>query len=122
MKDFIEYLNDIEALKHERKFDLAWQMANKGLEDLLSQGDDSWYMMYYQMADISAIEKNWDQALFHMGLVIHFLKRVGGLTHEKFIKKLLHEVGHLAYYNKFIELSLNTDPKELQVILQNEMK
>ena len=115
MKNFLQYLEQIESLKKAKKFDEAWKSANKGVADLLSQKDESWYMMYYQMADIFAREKKWRQALLQMGLVIHFNHGLGGITHEKFVKRLLKKFNKETAFNSYIELSLNTKPQELEV-------
>lgn len=115
MKTFLQYLDEIESLKRQKKSDEAWRAANKGIIDLSKQQDDMWYMMYYQMADILAREKKWSQALFHMGLVIHFLHGLGGITHEKFVKRLLKKYNKEALFDKYIELSINSEPKELEM-------
>jgi len=92
--------------------------VNKGVVDLLKQKDELWYMMYYQMADILFKEKKWLEAIFHMGLVIHFLRRLGGSTHEKFVKKLLKKFDKEILFDQYLELSLNTKPNELEVKIQ----
>lgn len=118
MQTFIQYLEEIESLKKAKKFDEAWGAANKGITDLLKQKDDMWFMMYYQMADILAREKKWAQALSQMGLVIHFLHGLGGITHEKFVKRLLKKFNKEMLFDKYIELSLNTEPGELDIKVQ----
>lgn len=122
MKNFVDYLNEIELLKKQKKFDEAWQVANEGVIDLLKQQDDMWYMMYYQMADILAREKKWLQALFQMGLVIHFHHGLGGATHERFIKRLLKKIDKIKLFDDYIELSINSDPKELEIKLLELLK
>lgn len=114
MKTFLEYLDEIESLKKKKRFDEAWRVANQGIINLPKQQDDMWYMMYYQMADILAREKKWLQALFQMGLVIHFIHRLGGITHEKFVKRLLKKIDKESLFDEYVELSINSEPKKLE--------
>ena len=122
MKTFIQYLDEIKSLKKQKKFDDAWRLANKGIIDLLKQQDDMWCMMYYQMADILAREKKWSQALFQMGLVIHFLHGLGGITHKKFVKRLLKKFDKESLFDEYIELSISSEPTELEKKLRKLIK
>ena len=45
MKDFLFYLENIQELKKDKKFDEAWKVSNEWISDLLSQKDDSWYFL-----------------------------------------------------------------------------
>jgi len=86
MNSFISYLDKIESLIKEKRYDEAWSIANEGLIKI--EGEDK-YMMYYQMANIMAREKKWFDALEKMGLVIYYLKGLGGISHKKFVLRLL---------------------------------
>jgi len=122
MKTFLQYLDEIESLKKQKKLDEAWRAANQGIIDLSKQRDDSWYMMYYQMADILAREEKWSQALFQMGLVINFLHGLGGITHEKFVKRLLKKFKKELLFDEYIELSISSEPRELETKLSELIK
>ena len=50
-----------------------------------------------------------------MGLVIYFNHGLGGITHEKFVKRLLKKFNKETAFNSYVELSLNTKPQELEV-------
>ena len=114
MKEFTQYLKELETLKKAGEFNEAWKLANLAMADFVKRGDEYWYDFYYQMADISAREKKWENALFHMGLITHYLKRIGGVSHEKFIKRLLKKFEKEASYNEFIDLSITSKPEDLR--------
>ncbi len=113
MKSFAKYLQEIDKLKKQRQYDKAWKLAHKALVDFLKRKDESWFMFYYQLADISAREKRWMDALFFMSLVTHYLQRLGGVTHEKFIKRLLKKYGKEDRLEDFIKFSIQTPPERL---------
>ena len=73
-----------------------------------------WFMMYYQMADILAREKKWLHALRDMGFVVHYLKGLGGLTHEKFVKRLLRKLNAEDKFNEYIELCIKNSSKQIE--------
>ena len=112
MKNFLEYLTLLESLKKDKKYDKAWEIANQGVSDLLLQKDDSWYAMYYQMADILARETKWEQALFQMSFFVYFHSGLGGITHEKFVKRLLKKIDKEHIFEDFVRVSLKNSPKE----------
>lgn len=114
MYGFIEYIETINSLKLSKQYDEARKIANQGIADLLDQNNDTWFMMYYQMADILAREKKWKAALFHMWLVIHYLHWLGGVWHEKFVKRLLKKFNKERLFKQYIEVCKNTDPKKLE--------
>jgi hypothetical protein len=110
----MDYLNEIESLKKAKEYDKAWGVANKAVVELFAAKDDSWYMMFYQMADILAREKKWFQALLNMGFCIHYLGRIGGSSHEYFIKHLLKKFNSEEKLFLYIELCKKTPPKNLK--------
>ena len=118
MKDFSQYLDEIERLKKIKNFNQAWKVANEGLNDLVSQGDEYWFDLYYQLADIAAREKKWGNALNQMALVIHYNGRLGGVSHEKFIQRLLKKINQELKFDEFIALSINTSIEELNIKIQ----
>lgn len=121
---FIEYLQQIEALKKQKKYDEAWRIANKAKFELHKSRDMDWYMMYYQMADILTREKKYDEALEKMALVVHFLKGPGGISHEKMIKRLLKKLNMESKYDEYIKLSIKTQPSEMHnqlILMQNNL-
>jgi hypothetical protein len=118
MKSFTQYLHELDKLKKEKKFNEAWKLANDAMFNFVKQGDEYWYDFYYQMADIAAREKKWENALFHMGLVVHYNKGVGGASHTKFIIRLLKKFKKEALFDDFIKLSLVTKSENIR----DEMK
>lgn len=69
-------------------------------------------MMYYQMAVIAAREKKWSNALEKMGLVIHYLGRLGGVSHKNFIFRLLKKFRKEGRLNDFVELATKLKPRD----------
>ena len=111
---FIKKLELIEKYKKEKRYYEAWRQANLALVELAKSGDDMWFMMYYQMADILAREKKWFHALRDMGFVVYYLKGLGGITHEKFVKRLLRKLNVEDKFNEYIELCIKTNPKQIE--------
>lgn len=117
--NFITYLDEIEKLKKERRYDGAWALANKALIDLEMQKEEMWFMMYYQMADILAREKRWFEALEKMGFVIHYLGHLGGITHEKFVKRLLKKFELEGKIEEYLDIVKLSKPRQLGKKLKN---
>jgi len=110
MNDFINYLNKIESLIKVKKYDKAWSVANEGLIRIKTEDR---FMMYYQMAQIAAKEKKWFNALEKMGFVIYYLKGLGGISHERFVLKLLRKFKKETLLEEYIKLAKTTHPKGL---------
>ncbi len=68
-------------------------------------------MMYYQMAVILAKEKNWFDSLEKMGFVIYFLERLGGISHEKFVIRLLKKFKKEGFVEEYVNLAKKTHPR-----------
>lgn len=116
MNDFTQELEKIEFYKKQGNFDAAWKLANACILSVDTKTNDLWYLMYYQMADILAREKKWAEALEKMGLMIHFAnlpQGVGGITHQKFVRRLLRKFNVESQYDKYIELCKRTNPRVL---------
>lgn len=107
------YLDQIDELKKNKLYDQAWRKANEALVHLNDEGNESWYMFYYQMADILAKEGKWFDALEKMGLCLHFLGRIGGISHEKFILRLLKKFSKDNSLESYVELVINSEPSSL---------
>lgn len=110
-------LDKITELIKRKEYDKAWSEANFSLLELKKSNNDSWYMMYYQMAIICAKEKKWLDALCFMGYVIFYLETCG-ISHEKFILRMLKKIKKEDKMNDFIALSLVNPPKKLKNNLQ----
>jgi hypothetical protein len=110
MNDFISYLDKIESLVKIKHYDEAWSVANEGLIKI--KGEDR-YMMYYQMANIVAREKKWFDALEKMGFVIFYLKGLGGMSHKKFVLRLLKKFKKETSLEEYLELAEKTHPRDL---------
>lgn len=108
---FTDYLNEIEALRREKKHDEAWMLANKGLSDLLRQDDEQWYMMYYQLALIVAKEEKWKNVLEQMGFMLYFLQQLHP-AHMKLVKRALDKLDKLDRFNEYVNLASSTPPVE----------
>lgn len=112
MYKFIDYLNGIEKLTKEKKYDEAWKLANKGILELAKSNDEMWFMLYYQMAIILSKEKKWQNALEKMGYVIHYLGGLDGITHEKFILRLLKKIRKEDKFDEYVKLAIDTKIKD----------
>lgn len=112
MNKFTNYLNKIEQLIKEKRYDNAWKLANEGLIGLLKEKDDMWFAMYYQMAIILAREKKWQNALEKMGYLIHYLGGIGGVTHEKFVLRLLKKFKKEDKFDEYIKLAIKEKPED----------
>jgi len=108
---FIEYLNEVEGLIKDKKLDEALNRSNEYLNALHEQNDDSWYMMYYQIAVIHAKEKRWEDALLNMGFVIYYLGRSGGVGHEQFARRLLKKLNKEDQYQKYVKIAQSHKPE-----------
>lgn len=117
--DFITCLNNTEDLIKKKQFNKAWAEANRCLIGLIKQNDESWYMMYYQMAVIASREKKWKNALFQMGLTIHYLGRLGGATHEKFTLRLLKKFSKQEKLSEYEALAKSSSPEKFSKILDD---
>lgn len=115
--NFIECLDKIEELIKRKEYNKAWSEANFSLQELKKSNSDSWYMMYYQMAIICAKEKKWLDALSFMGYVIFYLKGCG-ISHEKFILRILKKIKKEDKISDFIALALAKSPKKFKNDLQ----
>lgn len=125
MNHFTQTLESIEYYKKQKDYDRAWRIANSYILHSKIVDDDMWYMMYYQMADISARRKNWFGALEKMGYMIHyadFPKGVGGISHEKFVLRLLKKFNITNKYESYLELCKQTNPQKLQDELKKLVK
>lgn len=109
MDDFIGYLNTVESLMSAKQYDKAWSAANQGLVKI--KGEDR-FMMYYQMALITAREKRWFDALEKMGFVIYYLKGLGSMSHKKFALRLLKKFKKEALLAEYVNLAQRTHPKD----------
>ena len=118
-KTFPYYLDKIEKLIKEKKYDEAWVIANEGIIELSKLRDESWYMMYYQMAIISSREKKWLQALEKMGFVVHYIGCLGGVTHEKFVLRLLKKFGKEDRLKDYILLAIKKNPEDFSTALKD---
>ena len=107
MNDFEQYVNQIQVLRETKAFDKAWSLSNSALIELRNNGNDSWYMVYYQMAMILADEGKWEKALLHLGLMLKELKRVGGAGQTKFINKVLKKMNMKDCFSDFVTMSCN---------------
>lgn len=117
MDKFINYLNRIEKLVKIRKYNEAWGLANEALIDLAKEKDEMWFMIYYQMAVILAREKKWQNALEKIGYVIHYLGGPGGITHERFILRLLKKFKKENKLNEYIKLAIENKPENFGRVL-----
>jgi hypothetical protein len=122
MNDFIDYLDRIKSLIKSKQYDKAWALANEGLYKIKT-GDR--FMMYYQMAIIVAREKKWFNALEKMGFVIYYLGRLGGISHKKFIIRLLKKFEKENLFEEYVKLAKKTHPRdfamELSSLLENPL-
>lgn len=114
MSNFINYLNNIEALIKSKRYDEAWRFANEGLIKI--KGEDR-FMMYYQMAIITAKEKKWQNALEKMAFVIYYLGGLGGTSHRKFVIRLLKKLKKENLFENYIKLAQNNPPRSFSVKL-----
>lgn len=121
MRTFSDYLDTVEKLIREKKYDKAWEAANEGLLGLMQAENESWYMMYYQMAIILAREKKWFQALEKMGFMVHYLGQLGGATHKKFVLRLLKKYGK-EDIEGYVSLAVSKEPKDLASALEDFLK
>jgi len=117
---FIDYLDKVEKLKKAGEYDKAWRVSNEALMNLLAEGNDSWFMFYYQMADILDSEEKWFDALVKMGYCTHFIGRLGGLCHEKFILRLLKKFSKEQSLNKYLDIVLSENDLEKMEIRLKE--
>jgi len=117
MDKFINYLNKIERLVKIRGYNEAWALANKALMDLVKDKDEMWFMIYYQMAIILAKEKKWQNALEKMGYMIHYSGGLGGITHERFILRLLKKFKKENKLNEYIKLAIENKPENFGSVL-----
>lgn len=122
MNDFIYYLDKIEYLIKDKRYNEAWKLVNEALIELAKNKDDSWFMMYYQMAVILTREKKWQNALEKMGYVIHYLRGVGGITHKKFILRLLKKFKKEDKFDEYIKLAIKEKPKDFGSALLKLLK
>ncbi|WP_029036808.1 hypothetical protein [Salinimicrobium xinjiangense] len=109
MNNFEVYVKEVIDLKKTKEYDLAWRKANENMLKLVSEGHQMWYMMYYQMADILAREKRWYEALKHMTYVSHYIGRIGGTTHQRFIERLLKKVDRSSYLPDYIRILIDPE-------------
>jgi len=114
MSSFIDYLNKIEALIKLKKYDEAWKLANEGLIKI--KGEDR-FMMYYQMAIITAKEKKWQSSLEKMGFVIYYLGGLGGASHKKFVIRILKKLKKENLFEDYIKLAQNNPPRSFSIKL-----
>ncbi len=119
MNDFIDYSDEIESLIKTKQYDKAWATANEGLIKIKT---DDRFMMYYQMAVIVAREKKWFNALEKMGFVIFFLGGLGGITHKKFVIRLLKKFKKENLLEKYVKLARKTHPRNFATQLSNLLK
>ena len=119
MKNFILYLDQIQKFIKEKDFDKAWNLSNKALLDLKSTKDDSWYLIYYQLSEILARKRDWENSLLYMGFMIMEYKMIGGKGHENHIRKLLGKLKCDQKYGEFLEICIKSAD---QVILKTKLK
>lgn len=110
MNDFINYLDKIESLIKTRQYDKAWSVANEGLYKIKTEDR---FMMYYQMAIIAAREKRWLNALEKMGFVVYYLKGLGGISHKRFVLRLLKKFKKETLLEEYVKLAEKTHPRNL---------
>ncbi|MDT0685589.1 hypothetical protein [Autumnicola psychrophila] len=123
MNNFEIYILEVIDLKKKKQYDLAWRKANEYMLKLVQEGHEMWYMLYHQMADILAREKKWYEALKQMTYTFHYLGKVGGITHQRFIEKLLKKVDKSSYFDEFVKISI--DPEldiETKISLTTEFR
>ena len=78
--------------------------------------------MYYQMAIIAAREKKWFNALEKMGFVIYYLGRLGGVSHKKFVIRLLKKFEKESLFEEYVKLAKRTHPRNLAIELSSLLK
>lgn len=111
--NFFDYLSEVERLKKAKDYEKAWALSNEAVINLHRSKEEMWYMVYYQMADILAREKRWFEALEKMGYVIYYLKGLGGITHEKFVIRLLGKLQAQDKLSSYLDLCEKTKPELL---------
>lgn len=116
MNVFMSYLNKIQSLIRIKKYDRAWSVANEGLYKIKTEDR---FMMYYQMAVIAAREKKWFDALEKMGFVIYHLEGLGGMSHKRFVVRLLKKFNKEVFWEEYVKLAKNTLPKDLTIRLNS---
>lgn len=110
MDDFVYYIDTIEKLIKAKQYDKAWSVANEGLFKIKTEDR---FMMYYQMALIAAKEKRWFNALEKMGFVVYYLKGLGGISHKRFVLRLLKKFKKEILLEEYVKLAERTHPKDL---------
>ena len=86
---FIQYLESIEQLKRNKKYDEAHELSQKWLKELRNTGEEDWFMLYYQISDIYKKQKDYKNSLIFFWYMLFYLWRYWGATHEKIILSLL---------------------------------
>ncbi len=109
---FSGYLDEIGKLVKGKNYDAAWNLANKGVIDLANQGEEMWYMMYYQMVIILMREKKWVGALEKMGFVLFHLKQLHP-AHEKVIRRIMKKLDIEEKFDQFVSMAKATPQMEL---------
>ena len=122
MNGFIYHLDKIEELIKHKRYDEAWKVANEGVIELSKNNDEMWFIMYYQMAVILSKEEKWQNALEKMGYMIHYFGGIGGITHEKFILRLLKKFKKENKFDEYIKLALEKKPEDFGQFLSDFLK
>ena len=122
MSGFIHYLDKIEHLIKDKRYNEAWKLANEALIELVETKDELWFMMYYQMAIILARERRWQNALEKMGYVIHYSRGVGGVGHKKFVLRLLKKFKREDKFDEYIKLAIEKKPGDFGKALLRLLK